>query len=442
MNIVELKSILKNSGIVGAGGAGFPCYAKLSDKADTILLNCAECEPLLKLHRQVMQVYALEILTALDTVRKTVGAKKAIVAIKPSYKKAVDAVKALLPDFKNVEIGFLPEVYPAGDEVVTIYETTGRVVPAGKLPIEVGVTVFNVETILNAYYAIKNGMGVTHKYITVTGAVKNPITVKVPLGITVKEVIKLAGGATIKEYALINGGPMTGGIVTEADVVTKTTNAILVLPPDQYIIKKRQNNPAISLKRAMSACCQCKMCTDLCPRNLLGHPIEPHKLMRNLSSGVVKDNEPYLGTFFCSGCGLCEMYSCFQGLNPRTLIGIVKGSLKNGGIPVPQAPEAPVKEERNGRYILKSRLTARLGLTEYNHSAPLDESEYKPKKVKLLLSQHIGKPAAAVVKMGDTVKAGDVIAAADENALGVNIHASINGIVTDVTEKYIVITAN
>ena len=87
MNIVELKSILKNSGIVGAGGAGFPCYAKLSDKADTILLNCAECEPLLKLHRQVMQVYALEILTALDTVRKTVGAKKAIVAIKPSYKR-------------------------------------------------------------------------------------------------------------------------------------------------------------------------------------------------------------------------------------------------------------------------------------------------------------------------------------------------------------------
>ncbi len=442
MNITELKSILKNSGVVGAGGAGFPCYAKLSDKADTLLLNCAECEPLLKLHRQVMQVYAFEILTALDTVRKTVGAKKAIVAIKPSYKKAVDAVKALLPDFKSVEIGLLPEVYPAGDEVVTIYETTGRVVPAGKLPIEVGVTVFNVETILNTYYAIKNGTGVTHKYITVTGAVKKPVTLRVPLGITVKEVIKLAGGATIKDYALINGGPMTGSIVSESDVITKTSNAILVLPPEQYIIKKRQNNPTISLKRAMSACCQCKMCTDLCPRNLLGHPIEPHKLMRNLSSGTTKDIAPYLGTFFCSGCGLCEMYSCFQGLNPRTLIGIVKGSLRKGGIPVPEAPEVPVKEERGGRYILKSRLTARLGLTEYNHSAPLDESEYKPKKVKLLLSQHIGKPAEAVVKIGDTVKVGDLIAAADENALGVSIHSSINGLVTDVTDKYVVITSN
>ena len=441
MTINELKLTLKNSGVVGAGGAGFPSYAKLSDKADTILLNCAECEPLLKLHRQVMQVYANEILTALDTVRETVGAQRAIVAIKPSYKKAVDAVKALLGNFKNIEIGLLPEVYPAGDEVVTIYETTGRVVPPGKIPIEVGVTVFNVETILNAYYAITKGAGVTHKYITVTGAVKNPITLRVPLGITVKEVIDLAGGPTIKEYALINGGPMTGSIVTESDVITKTSNAILVLPPDQYVIKKRTSNPSISLKRAMSACCQCRMCTDLCPRNLLGHPIEPHKFMRNISSGTTNDIKPYLGTFFCSSCGLCEMYSCFQELNPRTLIGIVKGSLRKGGISLPEVTEAPVKKERNGRYILKSRLTARLGLSEYNRSAPLDETEYKPKSVKILLSQHIGKPAEAVVKMGDTVKAGDMIAAADENALGVAIHSSINGMVTEVTDKYIVVAA-
>ena len=441
MTINELKLTLKNSGVVGAGGAGFPSYAKLSDKADTILLNCAECEPLLKLHRQVMQVYANEILTALDTVRETVGAQRAIVAIKPSYKKAVDAVKALLGNFKNIEIGLLPEVYPAGDEVVTIYETTGRVVPAGKIPIEVGVTVFNVETILNAYYAITKGAGVTHKYITVTGAVKNPITLRVPLGITVKEVIDLAGGPTIKEYALINGGPMTGSIATDSDVITKTSNAILVLPPDQYVIKKRTSNPSISLKRAMSACCQCRMCTDLCPRNLLGHPIEPHRFMRNISSGTTNDVKPYLGTFFCCSCGLCEMYSCFQELNPRTLIGIVKGSLRKGGIPIPEVTEAPVKKERNGRYILKSRLTAKLGLSEYNRSAPLDETEYKPKSVKILLSQHIGKPAEAIVKMGDTVKVGDTIATADENALGVAIHSSINGMVTEVTDKYIVVAA-
>ena len=150
MNITELSKILKESGVVGAGGAGFPCYAKLNSKADTILLNCAECEPLLKLHRQVMETYAFEVLTALNTVKAAVGADRVIIAIKPSYKKAVAAVNSIIGDFEGFEVGLLPEVYPAGDEVVTIYETTGRVVPPGKLPIEVGVTVFNVETMLSA----------------------------------------------------------------------------------------------------------------------------------------------------------------------------------------------------------------------------------------------------------------------------------------------------
>ncbi len=441
MNINELKQIMKNSGIVGAGGAGFPGYAKLNDKADTIILNCAECEPLLKLHRQVMEKYAFEILTALEEVRQAVNAKDVIIAIKPSYKNAVEAVEAVLPKFKSAKIGLLPEVYPAGDEVVTIYEVTGRVVPPGKLPIEVGVTVFNVETMLNTYLAITKGAGVTHKYITVTGEVKNSVTLKVPLGITVGEVIKLAGGTTIKDFALINGGPMTGTIAKESDVITKTSNAILVMPKDQYIIKKRTANPSISLKRAMSACCQCRMCTDLCPRNLLGHPIEPSKFMRNISSGIAADVEPYMGTFFCSACGLCEMYSCFQGLNPRTLISIMKGNLRKGGIPVPQVEGVGAKEERNGRYILKSRLTARLGLTKYNHKAPLVDVEYTPKTVKLSLTQHIGAPAKAVVNKGDRVTAGDTVGVVEETSLGAFIHTPISGVVLEADEKFVVVAA-
>ena len=440
MNINELKGVLQNAGVVGAGGAGFPSYAKLNEAADTIILNCAECEPLLKLHRQVMQHYAREIMTALTVVAEAVGAKQVIIAIKPSYKKAVEAVKAQLEDFNMISIGYLPEVYPAGDEVVTIYETTGRVVPPGKLPISVGVTVYNVETMLNAYYALTEGRGVTHKYITVTGEVKEPVTLYVPLGITVGEVIKLAGGTTIEEYTLINGGPMTGNIVTEYDVITKTSNAILVMPNDQYIVMKRKSDPKISLKRAMSACCQCRMCTDLCPRNLLGHPIEPNKFMRSASSSVTSDVEPYLGTYFCCACGLCEMYSCFQNLSPKSLMAVVKDELRKGGIPVPAASEAPVKEERSGRYVLKSRLTARLGLTKYNFPALLDEREYAPKSVKLLLSQHIGAPSIPAVKKGDTVKCGDVIASPKEGALGVAIHSSIDGKVKEITDKYITIT--
>ncbi len=441
MKITELKDILQKAGVVGAGGAGFPSYAKLNEGVDTIILNCAECEPLLKLHRQVMQKYAYEILSAMETVREAVGAKSCIVAIKPSYKKAVAAVEGLLPDFKNTTIGLLPEVYPAGDEVITIYETTGRVVPPGKLPLTVGVIVFNVETMLNAYYAVTEGKGVTHKFITVTGEVKNPTTLYVPLGITVAEVLEMAGGVTVSDYALINGGPMTGNIVNETDVITKTSNAILVMPSNQYIVQKRRTNGKISLKRAMSACCQCRMCTDLCPRHLLGHPIEPHRFMRSATSGITSEVEPYLGTYFCSSCGLCEMYSCFQGLSPRTLMSAVKAELRSSRIPIPDAQPDEVNPDRSGRYILKSRLTARLGLTKYNYPALLDEREYRPKSVKLLLSQHIGAPAKPTCKKGDAVAIGDVVALPAEGALSVAIHTPIEGVVKAVTDKYVLISA-
>ena len=122
-----------------------------------------------------------------------------------------------------------------------------------------------------------------------------------------------------------------------------------------------------------------------------------------------------------------------------TFIG--EGELRKGGIAIPEVKEAPVKSEREGRYILKSRLTARLGLTKYNFPALLDEKEYKPKTVKLLLSQHIGAPATAVCKVGDTVKTGDVIATAAEGALSVAINASIDGKVKEVNSKYVIIAA-
>ena len=190
MELTKLSEIMREAGIAGAGGAGFPSYAKLNEKADTIILNCAECEPLLKLHRQVLERYAFDIMTALNTVADTVGANDVIIAVKPAYKGAIAAVESNLEKFPKIRIGLLPEVYPAGDEVITIYETTGRVVAPGCLPITVGVTVYNVETMLNAAYAIASGKPVTEKYITVAGEVKNPVTLKAPLGITYGELIE------------------------------------------------------------------------------------------------------------------------------------------------------------------------------------------------------------------------------------------------------------
>ena len=438
MNFETLVDIIRNSAVAGAGGAGFPTYAKLDKRADTIILNCAECEPLLKLHRQVLEKYAYEILSALTVIADAVDAKDIIIAVKGSYKGALEAVKAQLDSFKKVKIGILPEIYPAGDEVVTIYETTGKVVPPGNIPISVGVIVFNVETILNVYNAVNSSLPVTCKYITVTGEVNNPITVKVPLGTTLKELINLAGGAKIENYALINGGPMTGNIASPEDTVTKTTNAVLVMPQEHYIIQKRLSRISSDMKRAMSACCQCRMCTDLCSRNLLGHPIQPHAFMRAATSGDTRDVTPYINTLFCSGCGICEMYACMQNLSPRTLISQYKAGLRKNGIAIPKdVKAADVTSSREYKKVPMARLTARLGLTKYNYPAPLNDELYMPGKVRVALSQHIGAPAQAVVKKGDKVKTGQLIGAFSADKLGVGIHASIDGVVLDVNDKYI-----
>ena len=442
MELTQLTQIMRDSGVAGAGGAGFPSYAKLDKRADTIILNCAECEPLLKLHRQVLEQYALEIMTALDVIAKAVEASKVIIAVKASYKGAVNAVKDNLSKFDNMEIGLLPEIYPAGDEVITIYETTGRVVAPGSLPITVGVTVFNVETVLNVYNAITSGAGVTYKYITVAGEVKTPVTLKAPIGITYGELIKMAGGATVKEYAIVAGGPMTGRIARDGDVVTKTSNAVLVMPKNQYIVMKKTTPTEISMHRAMAACCQCNMCTDLCSRNLLGHPIEPHRFMRAISNGIPEDTNAYINTFFCSSCGLCEMYSCGQGLSPASLIAKTKGMLRQNGVAVPKDVElAPVNSQRDFRRVPMGRLTARLGLTKYNVPAPLKDELVEADSVKIMLSQSIGAPSVAAVKVGDKVKIGDVIGAAPEGKLGVAVHASINGTVTEINDKFAVISA-
>lgn len=443
MVLTELVEIMRNSGVAGAGGAGFPSYAKLDKRADTIILNCAECEPLLKLHRQVLEKYAFEILSTLNEIAEAVEAEHIIIAIKAAYKGAVDAVKANLDRFPKASIGILPEVYPAGDEVITIYETTKRVVAPGALPITVGVTVFNVETVLNVYKAINSAEPVTTKYITIAGEVKNPVTLKAPLGMTYAELIELAGGATVSDYALVGGGPMTGRVVSPGDVVTKTSNAVLVLPANHSLISKKLAKIQIDMKRAMAACCQCRMCTDLCSRNLLGHPIQPHAFMRSATSGATKDVGPFINTMYCSQCGICELYACGQGLSPRTLIGEYKAGLRKAGVKIDPADIkfGEVNPQREQRLVPMPRLTARLGLTKYNVPAPLKDETVKAGKVKIMLGQCIGVPASAAVKKGDKVAAGQIVGEAAEGKLSMPVHASISGKVTEVNEKFVVIEA-
>ena len=280
MDMKELSSILQQNGIVGAGGAGFPTYAKLNENAETLILNCAECEPLLRLHRQMLEKYAQEIVDTFHLIGEAVGAKELIIGIKKAYTGAIDALNGVIGEYPEVRLGLLDEVYPAGDEVVLIYEVTGKVVRPGGLPIEQGVAVFNVETVYNAYRAIHQAVPVVDKLVSVVAEVEHPVTVRVPIGTSIEETVRLAGAATTKNPVYFIGGPMMGFIGNGSQPVTKTTNAVLVLPEEHCIIQRKRQKTSIDLKRAAACCCQCSMCTDLCPRNRLGHPIQPHLFMR------------------------------------------------------------------------------------------------------------------------------------------------------------------
>lgn len=436
MSLDEIKNKLKICGVVGAGGAGFPSFAKLADGADTLLLNCAECEPLLRLHRQLLADKSLEIITALSEIGKALGVKKCIIGVKRTYQSTIDAITPVVKNFDNVEIKTLREVYPAGDEVVLIYQATGRVVPPGALPISVGVIVYNVETMYNMYLALHEDKPVTRKLVTVTAEVKNPQTVWAPLGTTIEKLIEYCGGVTVKNPRFVSGGAMMGKLVSPTDVVTKTTNAILVLPADHIVVKSKLRKPAIDAHRAASSCCQCHMCTDLCPRHLLGHPIDPSRFMLAIANKDIRNTEVYLNAQYCSGCGLCEAYSCMQGLSPRVLLDVAKRQLRAAGVRPEVKQPAPISPTRDARRVPVERLAARLGLSKYKVKAPLGGA-ISADKVRLPLSMHIGAPSVPVVKAGDKVAAGQIIAEPGKG-LSVALHSPINGTVKLVGNEIII----
>jgi len=439
MELLELKKIMQENGIVGCGGAGFPSYAKLDNGIDTIIVNCAECEPLLRLHRQLMERKASEVLKTVDLIRQTIGAKQVIIALKTAYVKAIQALESQIDNYSSISIKKLKEVYPAGDEVVLVYETIGRVVGPGKLPKSVNCVIYNVETIYNVYNALHN-IPVTHKYVTVGGEVKNSQTFYVPIGTPFKDLVDMCGGETVEDYVYLVGGPMMGTIEHEFNHVTKTTNAVIILPHDHYVIMRKRANPKLDLRKAMSACCQCSYCTDMCPRHLLGHPIDPANFMRVVSNQDSINVEPYLNSFYCSGCGLCEMYSCGQGLAPRTLLDVFKKSLRKDGLVPPKIEnECKPIENRELRRVPLKRLRARLDLEKYNKSAPIVDTKVNPKQVKIRLSGNIDKPGEILVKVGDHVNENDLIIKHANNMLSVNLHASISGIVTEISKRHITI---
>lgn len=439
---MSLLNMIKEAGIVGAGGAGFPTHAKLTSKAEYILLNGAECEPLLRVDQQLMKMFPDEIIKGFEAAGRLVEAGKAIIGIKGKHKEVIVLLRERIDALgvsSFVEVKELPDVYPAGDEQVLVYELTGRVVPEAGIPIQVGCVVINAETALNIYNA-SNHKPVTEKYITVAGDIPKRMTVKVPVGTPVIDVLKLSGIDNFNDYAVIDGGPMMGPIMKNLDgFVTKKNKGYVILKKQHHLIQKKSMSMEQARRINRSSCEQCRMCTDMCPRYLLGHDTQPHKMMRVVNYALEYTEDQNI-SYLCCQCNLCELFSCPAGLYPKSATQFVKQQLMDQKIRFKtEKTEFNARTSREYRMLPSKRLIARLGLHDFDQSAPMTEVNLNPDIVYIAKSQHVGAPAVEVVAVGDHVEAGQLIGNIPENSLGAAIHASISGTVIEIGNAYIAI---
>lgn len=437
----DIVNAVQQAGVTGAGGAGFPTHVKLQAQAEYVLANGAECEPLTHVDKQLMIHHAAEVVAGMRLAMQATGAKQGIFGIKGKYQNVIAAVQKAIGDQTDITISELGNFYPAGDEQVMVYDILGRIVPEGGIPINVGCVVQNIETLYNTYAATQ-GKPFTHKYMTVIGAVRQPMSVRVPIGITIQEVLDLAGGVLTPEPVILDGGAMMGQVVTDfSQPTTKRSKMLLVLPYDHQLSVKRRTPRSVIDKHALSACDQCYFCTDYCPRHAQGHAIEPHKLILLLASGVPMTDAQMAGALLCCECRTCN-YACPVHLSPGDVALQIKRDLVKAGLKNPYHRQTEANPYRDYRRVPMTRLINRLGLAKYDVPAPLTAVTTNFSRVTLKFSQHIGAPTQPVVAVGDKVKVGDMVGKVPEGALGAPIHASIDGTVKTVTREEIVIEAN
>lgn len=440
MKFDELKQKIEAAGVIGAGGAGFPTHMKLVPGIDTVLVNASECEPLLYTDYVILQRHMDRVASGAGAVMEALGAKQAIVAM-----KAHTAQSLSVQDGEKLGEGVfaktLPDVYPIGDEIILIYQSLGRLVPPGQLPSVAGVVVINAETAYNITNSLSD-IPVTEKWLTIGGNIPKSMVVKVPINCSVSAVLQAAGVTVPAGCSVLDGGPAMGRIIDPNTAkITKKTKSLLILPNEIPAIVVKSMSAERMVRRTSSACCQCSFCTDMCPRHLLGYPIQPHKTMRAVSSSLVNRPDELLTASLCSGCSVCTLMACCQGIAPSVAMWEVKKNLGKHRLAYRDSKPTVPNPDREYRMIPVDRFKSRIGVAEYDKPAQyLADFSVKQKKFALPLSQHVGKPSVPLVQAGDAVFAGQMIAKANQG-ISAALHTPVSGKVTAVTDFCIEISA-
>ncbi len=433
---MTLAEQVRQAGVVGAGGGGFPTHVKLAGRAEVVIANGAECEPLLHKDAAMMEHRASEMIRGMRLAMNAVGAREGIVGIKAKNQAAIRAVEVACRD-TPIRVHRLGDYYPAGDEYDLVYTTTGRLIPPAGIPLQVGVLVCNVETFLNVAAAAE-GRPVTHKTLTLAGAVKRPVTVTVPVGTAFREAIEAAGGVATDQPVLCVGGLMMGETTEDLDApITKTTTGVVVLPREHHVIRRKLTPPAAQNAIGKSACDQCRYCTEYCPRYLLGYAVEPHQVMRSLAftaTGAAYWNQ---WAALCCACGLCTLYACPEELFPKEACDQSKAELRRANQKWTGPTAVKPHPLRDGRRVPIQSLMKKLHIQAYDHPAHWEALRIEPRRVAVPLRQHAGVANQPLVRPGETVSAGQPLGRVPDGALGAPVHAPFAARVVAVNDRVV-----
>ena len=283
---------VRDSGVVGLGGAGFPTAVKLKadpEKVDYIIVNGAECEPYITSDTRTMLDYTDLLAEGIALLKKYLSPGKVIIGIEDNKPQCIKKLREVFKGDSGVTVDALKSLYPQGGEKVLIHNTTGRIVPEGKLPLDVGCIVINTTTVVAIARYVKTGMPLVEKHITVDGsAIKNPQNVIAPIGASIQSVVDYTGGFKCEPKKILLGGPMMGISVPDAEtVIVKNTNAVICLDEKDAAVPEQ------------TACIRCGRCVDTCPLNLMPAEIEHAFLIKDAERlGKLKVN-------ICMECGCC-----------------------------------------------------------------------------------------------------------------------------------------
>lgn len=294
-NYDEFISAVRESGVVGLGGAGFPTGVKLdvkdTSRIEEIVINGAECEPYITSDTRTMIDDANLIAEGIELLKKFLDVKKVIIGIEKNKPEAIKEMNKLSDDVTQVKV--LPSIYPQGGEKVLIYNCTGKIVPEGKLPIDVGVVVINCTTLAFIAKYIKTGIPLVEKLVTVDGsAVKEPKNIIAPIGTSMSDVFNFCGGFKEEPKKVLYGGPMMGIAVPTLDSpILKSTNAIIALAQKDAVLPEP------------TQCIKCGKCVDACPLNLM--PLDYARGLELKDFDLLEKRKVNL----CMECGCCS-YVC------------------------------------------------------------------------------------------------------------------------------------